>query len=30
MKNLQVNESAVQLTKLGYKKLVDWIKSTFG
>ncbi len=30
MKNLQVNESAVQLTKLGYNKLVDWIKSTFG
>ena len=30
IKKITNSESAVQLTKLGYKKLVDWIKSTFG
>lgn len=30
IKKITNSESAVQLTKIGYKKLVDWIKSTFG
>ena len=30
IKKITNSDSAVQLTKIGYKKLVDWIKSTFG